>query len=237
MVVSEKYKGYRTPKSIIGYAVRKYYRYKLSLRDVSEMLLERGLEVTYETIRKWCKTWGPVFAKGIRQKRSPSFKDKWHIDEMRVVIKGEIFWLWRLIDSQGEEIEILLQKRRNAKSAIRFLKKVLKMVGCVPRVMVTDKLRSYKKAHRIVCSSAEHRSHKRLNNIIENSHQPTREKERQMRKFKDPGNTQRFLSAMGAFLNLLKVGRYKHPAKEYRHKLKTAFQVFDEIVSSSHQHA
>lgn len=103
--------------------------------------------------------------------------------------------------------------------------------------MVTDKLRSYRKAHRVVCKSAEHRSHKRLNNIIENSHQPTREKERQMRKFKDPGNTQRFLSAMGSFLNLLKVGRYKHSAKEHRQRLKVAFQIFDQIVLSSHQYA
>lgn len=236
MADSDKYRGYRTPKSIIGYAVRRYYRYKLSLRDVSEMLLERGFEVSYETIRKWCRTWGPVFAKGIRQKRGVPFKDKWHIDEMRIVIKGEIFWLWRLIDSQGEEIEILLQKRRNAQSAIRFLKRALKRAGNVPRVMVTDKLRSYKKAHRVVCKSIEHRSHKRLNNIIENSHQPTREKERQMRKFKEPGNTQRILSTMGTFLNLLKVGRYKYQAEEYRRKLKTAFKIFDEIVFSSHQY-
>ena len=201
------------------------------------MLLERGIEVSYETIRKWCKTWGPVFARSIRQKRGSSFNDRWHIDEMRVVIRGEVFWLWRLIDSGGEEIEVLLQKRRNAKSAIRFLKKALKRIGCVPRVMVTDKLRSYRKAHRILCKSAEHRSHKRLNNIIENSHQPTREKERQMRRFKDPGNTQRFLSTMGTFLNLLKVGRYKHQAKEYRQKLRTAFQTFDEIVFTNHQFA
>ncbi len=109
------------PKSIIGYAVRHYYRYKLSLRDVSEMLLERGVEVTYETIRKWCIVWGSLHARAIRRKRGSSFKDKWHIDEVRLKIKGEIFWLWRLIDSTGEEIEILLQKRRNAKAAIRFL--------------------------------------------------------------------------------------------------------------------
>lgn len=111
------------------------------------------------------------------------------------------------------------------------------MVGVLPRVMITDKLRSYRKAHRILCKSVEHRSHKRLNNRVENSHQPTREKERQMRGFKKAGNTQRFLSSMGAFLNLLKVGRYKHAAQEYRQKLKTAFATFDEIVYSHHHYA
>ena len=220
--MTDRYKGYRMPKSIIGYAVRHYYRYKLSLRDVSEMLLERGVEVTYETIRKWCNVWGPLYARAIRCKRGSSFNDKWHIDEVRLKIKGEIFCLWRLIDSAGEEIEILLQRRRNAKAAIRFLKRALKRIGVLPRVMVTDKLRSYRKAHRVLLKSVEHRSHKRLNNRIENSHQPTREKERQMRGFKTPGNAQRFLSSMGVFLNLLKVGRYKHSAQEYRHKLKTA---------------
>ena len=130
--MTDRYKGYRVPKSIIGYAVRRYYRFKLSLRDVSEMLLERGVEVTYETIRNWCCAWGPVFAKAIRRKRGSSFKDKWHIDEMRIKIKGEIFWLWRLVDNDGEEIEILLQRRRNAKAAIRFLKRALKMVGVLP---------------------------------------------------------------------------------------------------------
>ncbi len=235
--MTEKYKGYRAPKSIIGYAVRHYYRYKLSLRDVSEMLLERGIDATYETIRKWCQVWGHLYARSIRRRKGPFFNDKWHIDEVRLKIKGEIFWLWRLIDSDGEEIEILLQKRRNAKAAIRFLKRALKRLGFCPRVMVTDKLRSYVKAHRVLLKSTEHRSHKRLNNRIENSHQPTREKERQMRGFKTPGGTQRFLSSMGAFLNLLKVGRYKHSAQDYKQKLNNALQTFDEIVASYHHYA
>ena len=235
--MSETYKGYRIPKSIIGYAVRCYYRYKLSYRDVSESLFARGIEITYETIRQWCKNWGPVFAKNIRKKRGNTFKDKWHIDEMRVKIKGEIFWLWRLVDEDGDEIEILLQKRRDAKSAIRLLKKALKTCGKIPRVMVTDRLRSYKKAHRVLLKSSEHRSHKRLNNRAENSHQPTREKEKQMRGFKDPGNTQRFLASMGAFLNLLKIGRYKHKAQDYRNKLKNALDSFNEIVNSYHHYA
>lgn len=227
---SEHYKGYRYPKQIIAFAVRYYHRYKLSYRDVSDILLDRGIEVSHETIRSWCKVWGPIYARGIRQKRGSTFSDKWHVDEMCMKINKEQYWLWRLIDSNGEEIEILLQKRRNAKAAIRFLKKALKKIS-PPRVLITDKLRSYNKAHRILLKSSEHRSHKRLNNCIENSHQATREKERQVRKFKDPSNTQRFLSSMGAMLNLLKIGRYKNTAQTYRDKLKNAVSIFEHISS------
>lgn len=155
---------------------------------------------------------------------------------MRVKIKGEVFWLWRLVDKDGEEIEVLLQRRRDAKSAIRFLKKALKRIGNPPRVMVTDKLRSYNKAHRVMLKKSEHRSHKRLNNRAENSHQPTREKEKQMRGFKTPGSTQRFLSSMGTLLNLLKVKRYVGSAKEYRKKFKESLTFFQDIVSSCPQY-
>ena len=151
---------------------------------------------------------------------------------MRVKIEGAIFWLWRLVDADGEEIDVLLQKKRNAKSAIRFLKRALKTTGKVPRVMITDKLRSYGKAHRVLMQSTDHRSHKRLNNRVENAHQPTREKERQMRGFKTPSSTQRFISALGAFLNLLKVGRYKNSADDYRKKHKNALDIFNTIVQN-----
>ena len=233
----DHYKGYRVPKSIIGFAVRYYYRYRISLRNLSEMLQDRGVFVTYETIRNWCQTWGLVYARDIRRKRGSAFTDKWHINEVRVKIKGDIFWLWRLIDSEGKEIDVLLQKRRNAKSAIRFLKRSLKKLGISLRVMVTDKLRSYRKAHRVLLKSSQHRAHKRLNNRIENSHQSTREKERQMRGFKSVSNSQRFLSSMGAFLNLLKVGRYKQNAQEYRQKFIQSIDIFNEIVASHHHYA
>jgi len=104
----DKYKGYRYPKSVVGYAVRLYHRYKLSFRDVRDILLERGVDVSHETIRAWCGQWGPVYAKAIRKKRGSSYNDKWHIDEVHLTIKGEVFWLWRLVDAEGQEIEILL---------------------------------------------------------------------------------------------------------------------------------
>jgi putative transposase len=228
-----RYKGYRYPKGIIGYAVRLYYRYKLSLRDISELLLERGIAVTYEAIRHWIQVFGPLYAQALRKTRGPASAKKWHMDEVRVKIKGEVFWLWRLVNEQGEDIEILLQKRRNAKSAIRFLKKALKTAGNLPKYMITDKLKSYVKAHRILLKSrVKHLAHKGLNNRAENSHQPTREKEKQMRGFKKVASTQRFLATMGVFLNHFKVGRYKHPAPLYREKMQKALSSFNALVFS-----
>ena len=235
--MSENYKGYRVPKVLIGYAVRYYLRYKLSLRDVRDIMFDRGLEVSHQSISDWIRDFGPLYAQAIRKARGVSRSDKWHIDEMRVKVNGEPFWLWRLVDENGEEIEVLLQKRRNAKCAIRFLKRALKTVGKAPRVLISDKLRSYPKAHRILMKSTEHRSHKRLNNRAENSHQPTREKERQMRGFKKIGSTQRLLTSQGQVLNLFKIGRYKNPVAIYRHKLQEANAIFDTIVSRTLRHA
>jgi putative transposase len=231
--MTERYVGYRYPKSVIGYAVFLYHRFRLSLRDVSELLAERGIIVTYETIRLWCKNLAHQFTKRLK-KKLPCRGDKVHIDEVRVSINGEVYWLWRAVDKDGDEIDILLQKRRNAKAARRFFKRLLLKLEKAPRILVTDKLRSYKKARRILLPNTEHRSHKRLNNRIENSYQPTREKERQMRKFKQPGSAQRFLSSMGIILNLFKVGRYKHQASVYRQKLQQAFTVWNELVASQH---
>lgn len=233
----DHYKGYRMPKAVIGFAVKYYLRYKLSLRDISEILLDRGIEISYETIRSWCKTWGPVFARSIRKKRTSCITDKWHVDEVRIKINGKIFWLWRAVDSQGEDIEILLQKKRNAKAAIRLLKNAMRRLGFSPRLMITDKLKSYKKAHKTIMSKTEHRAHKGLNNRAENSHQPTREKERQMRGFKSQGSAQRLLSSLSQINNLLKVGRFKHSAQAYKAKLKEGLAIFNSIVSSCPQSA
>ncbi|KIE05815.1 Integrase catalytic region [Candidatus Jidaibacter acanthamoeba] len=208
-----------------------YHRYSLSLRDISEILLYRNIEVSHESIREWNKKFGSIIANNIRKKRSYIPGDKWHLDEMRVVIRREVFWLWRAIDNQGQELDILLQKRRNTKAALRFFKKLLKRHNFIPKIIVTDKLRSYGSAKKSILKSSEHSKHKRLNNLIENSHQPTRQRERQMRKFKDPGHTQRFLSSCSQFLNLLKVNRYKFKASEYKNKMRLAFELFNEAAS------
>ncbi|KIE04874.1 Integrase catalytic region [Candidatus Jidaibacter acanthamoeba] len=208
-----------------------YHRYSLSLRDISEILLYRNIEVSHESIREWNKKFGSIIANNIGKKRSYIPGDKWHLDEMRVVIRREVFWLWRAIDNQGQELDILLQKRRNTKAALRFFKKLLKRHNFIPKIIVTDKLRSYGSAKKSILKSSEHRKHKRLNNLIENSHQPTRQRERQMRKFKDPVHTQRFLSSCSQFLNLLKVNRYKFKASEYKNKMRLAFKLFNEAAS------
>lgn len=235
--MSDYYKGYRVPKILIGYAVRYYFRYKLSLRDVQDIMLDRGLSVSHQSISDWIRDLGSLYAQAIRKTRGRSQSDKWHIDEMRTKVNGEVFWLWRLVDEQGEEIEVLLQKRRNAKCAIRFLKNALKRVGSIPRVLISDKLKSYPKAHKVLMKSCEHRSHKGLNNRAENSHQPTREKERQMRGFKRVGSTQRLLTSQGQVLNLFKIGRYKNTAQVYRQKLQHAHTIFDHIVLNTLPHA
>ena len=141
----ESYKRYRYPKSVIGYAVRLYLRYCLSYRDVQEILLERGIDVTYESIRSWVQKWGASYASLIRKRRL-GFRDKWHIDEVYLKINGIFYYLWRLVDSDGVEIDILLQKRRNAKAAKRFLSRALKRTGMAPRVLVADKLKSTRSA-------------------------------------------------------------------------------------------
>jgi putative transposase len=110
LTMSEHYKGYRIPKSLIGFAVRYYYRYKLSLRDVRDIMLDRGLEVSHQTISDWIRDFGPLYAQAIRKTRCSSFQDKWHIDEVHVEIKSEVFWLWRLVDSEGKEIEVLFKR-------------------------------------------------------------------------------------------------------------------------------
>jgi putative transposase len=229
--VSESYKRYRHPKSVIGYAVRLYLRYCLSYRDVQEILLERGIEVTYETIRAWVYRWGSTYASRIRKRRS-GFNDKWHIDEVYLKINGKFYYLWRLVDGDGLEIDILLQKRRNAKAAKRFLLRALKRTRVAPRVLVADKLKSTRSARRAILPNTEFRAHKGLNNVCENSHQPTRNKERQMRKFKDPCLTQKLLENMGQVMNLMKIGRFKNTAKEFKSKFIESIQAWYSIVDA-----
>ena len=188
------YRGYRYPTEIISYAVWLYYRFSVSLRDVEELLAERGVAVTYETIRAWCAKLGPSYAAGLRRQRART-SDKWHLDEVQLKIKGKRHWLWRAVDKHGVVLDILVQQRRDQVAAETFLRRVLAAAGSEPRVVITDKLASYPPALRRVLPNTEHRRHKGLNNRAENSHQPTRRRERQMKQFKSAGQAQRFLSA------------------------------------------
>ncbi len=158
------------------------------------MMVYRDVEVTYESIREWGQKFGQQYANQLRRNRS-YVTDKWHLDKMVVTIKKQQYYLWRAVDSEGNVLDVLLQRQRDTKAAERFFRKLLKKQGFVPRVIVTDKLKSYEAAKKQVMKRVEHRAHKGLNNRAENSHQPTRTRERRMRRFKFPGQAQRFLSA------------------------------------------
>jgi putative transposase len=195
------YKRHRFPPEIIVHAVWLYFRFPLSLRLVEEMLLERGIVVSYETVRRWGRKFGPAYARRLRRKR-PSRRDIWHLDEVVITIAGQQYWLWRAVDQDGYVLDEIVQTRRDTKAAKRLLKRLLKKQGCPPRRMITDKLGSYAAARRQIMSRTEHRSHKGLNNRAENSHLPLRRRERAMQGFRSPGGLQRFTSVFSAVRNL-----------------------------------
>jgi putative transposase len=172
-----------------------YFRFSLSFRDVDEMMAERGVVVSYETIREWCQKFGQSYAKRLRARRG-HLGDRWHLDEVFLKIQGKLQYLWRAVDQDGDVLDILVQSPRNKRAAKKFFRKLLKGLQYVPRAIITDKLRSYAAAKVEVMPSVEHQQQGRLNNRAENSHQPTRERERRMRGFKSPGHAQRFLSTL-----------------------------------------
>ncbi|WP_321959026.1 IS6 family transposase [Burkholderia cenocepacia] len=208
------FKGYRFPPDVISYAVWLYYRFPLSLRMVEEMLGARGIELTYETVRRWATKFGLAIAKRIRS-TAPGRGDKWHLDEAVVTINGTKHWLWRTVDQHGAVLDVLVQRRRDTAAAKRLMRKLLKRHGC-PHVIVTDKLRSYATANSELGLNVEHRQHKGLNNRAENSHQPTRVREKVMRRFKSARQLQRFTSVHGQVSNLFMGCRYNGSAEGKR---------------------
>src|SRR5437763_1570551 len=195
------YAGYRYPAEIISYAVWLYFRFPLSLRRVEEMVAAGGASVRHDTIRQWGLKLGREFANRIRQ-RAPCRGDKGHLDEVVISIAGKKHWLWRAVDQDGFVLDVLVQSRRDKKAPKRLFRKLLKKQGRAPRVLVTDKLRSYAAAKREIMPGVEHRQHKGLNNRAENSHEPTRRRERIMKQSKSPRQVQRFLSAHDQVANV-----------------------------------
>src|ERR687886_810156 len=224
-----RYAGHRFPPGIISHAVWLSLRFPLSLRMVEEMLATRGIVVSHETVRQWARKFGQAFANQIRR-RLPSPGDKWHLDEVCLMIAGKKHWLWRAVDQDGVVLDVLVQSRRDKKAAKRLLRKLLKRHARVPRVMITDKLANYGAAKGEVMPSVEHRRHKGLNNRAENSHQPTRRRERQMKRFKSAGQAQRFLSAHDQINNLFHLRRDHVTAAEYRSARARAFAIWAEIT-------
>src|SRR6478609_4377109 len=203
----------------------------LSLRMVEEMLAARGIIVSHESVRQWALKFGQDFTNQIRR-RLPAAGYKWHLDEVAIKIAGAKHWLWRAVDQDGIVLDVLVQSRRDKGAAKRLLRKLLKRQCRAPRVMITDKLASYGAAKREVMPGVEHRQHKGLNNRAENSHQPTRRRERQMKRFKSAGQAQRFLSAHDQINNLFYLYRDHLPAAEYRAVRAQAFATWAEITGA-----
>ena len=212
---ASRYRRHRFPIEIISHAVWLYHRFCLSFRDVEDLLAERGVEITYETIRRWCAKFGPDYARTLRRRRG-RLGDRWFLDEVFVTIRGRRHYLWRAVDQDGDVIDILVQRRRNAHAAKRFFRKLMKGQGSEPRWLITDKLGSYAAAHGVVMPSVEHVTERYANNRAEASHQPTRQRERQMRRFKSASQAQRFLAVHGVILNLFRLGRHRLRAAHYR---------------------
>ena len=227
---SSLYKRHRFPGEIISHAVWLYFRFSLSYRDVEELLAERGIIVTYETVRQWSRKFGQTYANELRRRRART-GDKWFLDEVFLKINGKTQYLWRAVDQDGNVLDILVQSRRNKVAAKKFFRKLLKGCQYVPRVMITDKLGSYEAAKKELMPSVEHRRHRRLNNRSENSHQPTRQRERTMRRFKSPGHAQRFLSAFGPIREHFCPRRHRLKAEAYRRERARRFQVWSEVTS------
>jgi putative transposase len=209
------YKRHRFPPEIIQYAVWLYSRFNLSHRDIEDLLAERGITVSYESIRLWCNKFGPKYARRLK-KRHQGFGDTFYIDEVFVKIGGKQQYLWRAVDQDGEVVDVFLQARRDGAAAKRFFKRLLKNHQGEPRKIVTDKLRSYGVAHRELMPETIHDTTQYANNRAELSHQPTRVRERGMRCFKSTRQAQRFLGVHAAVYNLFNLGRHLVSAKNYR---------------------
>ena len=227
-----RYAGHRFPAEIISHAVWLYFRFPLGLRMVEEMLAARGILVSHETVRQWARKFGQALANQIRR-RLPGAGDKWHLDEVAITIAGTKHWLWRAVDQDGFVLDVLVQNWRDKRAAKRLLRKLLKKQGRPPRVLITDKLASYPAAKREVMPGVEHRRHRGLNNRAENSHQPTRRRERQMKRFKSAGQAQRFLSAHDPINNLFHLRRDHVTATEYRAARTRAFEIWADITDAT----
>lgn len=223
------YHRHRFPPAIISHAVSLYYRFTLSLRGIEDLLAEHGVIVSYESIRRWCRKFGPPYARKIKNHLGPR-GDVWHMDEVMVNIQGKQCYLWRAVDQDGDTLDILIQKRKNKKAALRFFRKLLRGQGSLPIRIVTDKLPSYGAAKKELMPSVVHCQDRYANNRCEVSHEHTREQERQMRGFGSPGHAQRFLSVHGQVHNLFRVGRHLLRADNYRLLRTRAFVTWQEVT-------
>ena len=216
------YKRHRFPPQVISYAVWLYHRFNLSHRDIEDMLSERGITVSYEAIRLWCIKFGPKYARRLKRKHQ-GYGDTLYIDEIFVKIRGKQHYLWRAADQDGEVVDVYLQARRDRTAAKHFFNRLLRSHGGELRKIVTDKLRSYGVAHRELISDVIHDTSRYASNRVEQSHEPTRARERAMRRFKSAGQAQRFLGVHAAVYNLFNLGRHLVSAGHFRNLREGAF--------------
>ena len=224
-----RYHGYRFPPEVISHAIWLYYRFNLSFRDIEDLLAQRGIIVSYETIRRWSLKFGPAYRRSLKR-REGKLGDIWHVDEVFIRMGGELHYLWRAVDQDGDVIDILVQRRRNVRAAKRFFNKVLKAQGAEPTLLITDKLRSYPSAAQQVLPNATHDTTQYANNRAELSHQATRQRERQMRHFKSGRQAQHFLSIHARMNNLFRYGRHLLRAAHHRSFRVRAFAVWQQVT-------
>jgi len=227
----QRFRGYRFPAIIIGEVVWLRFRFNLSLRDIPEVMAARGVEVSHETVREWCDKFGAAYAKEIRRWR-PRPGDKWHLDEIVVKMNGVAHYLWRAVDQHGITLGVLVTRRRDASAASRFLRKLVSSEQYVPRVLVTDKLRSYGAAKRHVLRGVEHRQSKYLNNRAENSHQRTRLRERAMRRFGSAAQAGRFCFAHDPIYGHFRPSQPRMDAATHRATLTERHRSWNDITAT-----
>ena len=223
-------KRHRLPPDIISYAVWLYYRFNLSHRDIEDLLAERGIIVTRESIRLWCIKFGALYARRLKRKHR-GYGDTFYIDEVFVKINGKQHYLWRAVDQDGEVVDVLLQAKRDEAAAKRFFRRLLRSHGGEPRKIVTDKLRSYGVAHRELTPEVIHSTKQYENNRAEQSHEATRMRERRMRRFKSMFQAQRFVTTHAAVQNLFNLGRHLVRAQHYRDLRISAFNEWSRAVA------
>jgi putative transposase len=224
------YKRHRYPPQIISHTIWLYHRFTLSYRDIEEILACRGIDVSYESIRQWCLKFTPTYAKSLRKKQG-RLGDQWFLDEVFIKINGRQHYLWRAVDQDGSELDILVTKKRDKNSALKFFKKLFKSYGASANRIVTDKLKSYPAALReLGCEEIPHDTNRYHNNIAKISHQKTRQQQRQMRQFKSVGQAQRFLSCHGVINNHFRQQRHLLKARHYRIFRDRAFDEWAEVT-------
>ena len=217
--MNNPFRYFKTSPEIIRLAVMMYVRFPLSLRQVEDLLHERGIDICYETVRAWWNRFGPMFAADIRRKRSASMRGhiqwRWHLDEVFVRINGKVNYLWRAVDHEGEVLEVFVTKRRDRKAALRFLRKTMKRYGR-PEVIVTDRLRSYRAAMKVIGNEGRQVTGRWLNNRAENSHQPFRRRERAMAKFRQAKSLQKFASIHASIHNHFNQERHLYTRENFK---------------------